>query len=227
MRLTACYVVCNEEALIAESLRSVKAYVDRYVIVDAVFENNPHEGTHSSDRTREVCERVCAPVPLTYVESDRRLDEASARNRYLAEVPDGDWCLVIDGDEVMYGRHQNILAMIERVRAGVWPLAVEIPVYTQSVLAHGMAPDVDAETYATSPIICSAGRMARFFRQRPGLHYKRNELGIAHGLYDADERFAGRSETRCPEPFIVNHHVRQSHADYLNDYAWETADRRP
>ena len=69
-RIVACYTACNEALLISESIRSVKEYVDAFVVIDSVFTSNSVSATHSSDDMRSVVERVCAPIPLTYVESD-------------------------------------------------------------------------------------------------------------------------------------------------------------
>lgn len=233
MTLTACYTVFNESRLIAESILSVKAYVDRYVIVDSVFKSNAVDATHSTDDTRAICERLCASVPLLYIESLVKLSEDEARNSYLAEVPHGDWLLVIDGDEVLYGAHEGIESLIrnnfdERVPSRLD--AVAVPVFTTAVKFNGMGGDVDAVTYEQAARINTVGYSARFQRSRPGLEYRQvvvaegpyaGELAL-HGLYHGAE-YVGDSNSRTNAAFLINHHTRQSHAEYLADYAWETA----
>jgi hypothetical protein len=214
--IVACYVVANEEALIAESLRSVKAYVDRYVIVDSVFDTNPHEGTHSTDRTREVAERVCAPVPLTYIESDRKLDEPTARNRYLDELTEGDWCLMLDGDEVLYGHHPDVLALMASLEERS---SVFVPIYTVAVNANGYAPEIDRDTYATAPLISTIGFQPRLFRVGPSLEYRVDDLGISHRVFDGADGFV--EDTPTTAMYIVNRHASQSYEGYQNDFAWE------
>src|SRR5213075_2987439 len=101
MEIVACYVVANEADHLADSMRSVKAYVDRFVIVDSLFRTNPLPGTHSTDSTKEVAQRAAGVVPLLYIESQERLSEPEARNLYLTVTRDA-WILVMDGDEQMY-----------------------------------------------------------------------------------------------------------------------------
>ena len=223
-QIVACYVACNEEAQIAESLRSVKAYVDRYVIVDSVFAASPVAGTHSTDRTREICERVCAPVPLTYIESGERLHQDVARNLYLEQLDDGDWVFVIDGDEVMYGDHSGLRAVFDGIRSGIDTHAVLIPVYTTAVLFDGFAPEVSPAEYETNATINTWGWQPRLFRARSDLRYRVNTLGVPHGVYDAAGEFVGQGGTYNETLFLINHHVRQTYAGYQNDYARELAE---
>lgn len=219
MSVVACYAVHNEEAQIAESLRSVKAYVDRYVVIDSVFDTNPIDASHSTDRTRQICERVCAPTPLTYIASDRKLSEEAARNLYLDNVPVGDWAFVIDGDEALYGVHVAIGAVFATVRAGwgMGPLAV--PVYTTAVLFEGQASEMGSEAYEVNPTVNTCGWQPRLFANTGGVRYR----GI--GLYDIEGSVAARAR-ETDAMFIINHHVRQSYAAYQSDYVWETGEKR-
>ena len=226
MLITVCLAVWNEENSVAESIRSTKAYADRFVVIDSAFLTNPAPGTHSTDRTREVCERVCHPVPLTYIESPVRLAEQEARNLYMDEVAEGDWVFVIDGDEVLYGDHKVMVKFFNRVRSGKMTTAVTIPVYTTAVLFNGSAMDMDADTYVTAPTVNSRGWQPRLFANRPALRYRVNAYGVPHGVYDGDGVFVGRGAIRANALFIVNHHVRQAHASYQNDYVWETEARK-
>ncbi|MCJ7768352.1 hypothetical protein MUP79_08180 [Candidatus Bathyarchaeota archaeon] len=219
MKIIACYSVWNEERLIAESLRSVKAYVDGYVIVDSVYSSNPIQATHSTDKTREVCERTCAPLSLTYLESADKTSIKIARERYLKAVPEGDMVFVIDGDEVLYGNHSDILSLFESMRTGKIQKALSIPVYTTAVLAHAMAKDVTPEVYATNPLISTVGYMTRFFQNEAGIYHK------ALGIYDKNHfMMIDGKRNRTDKMFIVNHHTRQSHSEYVNDCIWEVAE---
>ena len=224
-KIVACLAVCNEEALIAESIRSVKAYVDGFVIIDSVFKSNPLNATHSSDLTRAIAERTCPPLPLKYIESEMKVEQPDARNRYLRELQETDWALVIDGDETLYGNHVQALAVMSKIRRGHWRESVAIPVFTTAINAHGLGKDMDPHTFATAPLINTVGYMARLFENRPGLHYKMNELGIPHGLYDKEERFAGRGANRTNHIFIVNHHTKRGYWEYVNNCVRELTER--
>ena len=213
MDIVACYVAWNEENQMAESLRSVKAYVDRFVVIDSVFDSNPIDATHSTDRTREICESVCYPVPLTYIESDRKLSEEDARNRYLDELAEDDWVFVIDGDEVMYGDHSEVEALFDGVRSGAVEKPVSIPVYTTAVRFDGYADAVAPSEYATNATINTSGWQTRLFRNNPDMRYR----GI--GIYEADRAVVG---TENSVVFLINHHVRQSYDGYQMDYVWES-----
>lgn len=221
-RVIACYVVANEAEHLAESLRSVKAYVDGYVIVDSLFTTNPLPGTHSSDATRAVAEAVCAPLPLTYIESDERLTEPQARNRYLSET-EGDWCLMLDGDEQLYGEYADILRLMERVRYGRIPKAVDVPVYTVAVNFNGNAPEMSRAEYERNPLISTMGYQPRLFHN-VGLHYDYDAgRGFGGALLDGSGYLQGRR--KASEMLIINHHVRQSFESYQNDFTWEHGTR--
>ena len=223
--IVACYAVVNEARLIAESLRSVKTYVDRYVIIDSVWDTNPIDATHSTDRTREICEEICYPVPLTYVESDRKLRQEEARNLYLEHVRTGDWVLVIDGDEVLYADHTEALQTFGWLQYGEHDIrALNIPVLTGAVMFEGGAADMPADHYRTAPIIHTRGIAPRIFRASPTVRYRAvvhpNGVLDNMGVWEGDSTISRRGilDTRLT---IINHHVRQSFVEYQADAVWE------
>lgn len=226
MEIVGCYIVANEADHLADSLRSVKAYVDRYVIVDSLFESNPQAGTHSSDETRSVALEACEGRPVVYIESTERLDEPRARNRYLEESVE-DWVLMLDGDEQLYGDHEGIERLLARVRMGRVVRAVDIPVYTVAVLYQGQAAEMDAESYRRNPLISTRGSQPRLFFNGPGVRYAfdQGDHGWGGALYEGTRFLTGTVQT--DDAFIINHHTRQSFASYQNDYVWETSASRP
>jgi hypothetical protein len=224
--IVACYAVANEARLIAESLRSVKAYVDRYVVVDSIWDTIPLNATHSTDVTRRICEEVCYPVPLTYIESDRKLRQEEARNRYLEEVRSGDWAFVIDGDEVLYADHTEAIQTFGWLRHGEHSIrALNIPVMTGAVMFNGQAADMPIEHYVIGPIIHTRGLAPRIFRASPSIRYRAvvsadgvlDNMGVWEGDLTIDS--GAVTDTRLT---IINHHVRQSFAEYQADAIWET-----
>jgi hypothetical protein len=213
--------------MIAESLRSIKAYVDRFVIVDAVFKSNASTtATHSTDATRQVCELICPPVSFTYFESQEKLTEQDARNKYLAEVDADDWILWLDGDEVLYGEHKDILEVVRKIRAGEIEDCVSIPTYTTAILYQGLGKDMPVKEFATNPLINTWDYQTKWFRKEPGQQYI-NELAFYEdACYDKDRQLVTDStKGRSDVMLVINHHARQSHEKYVNDCIWALAQR--
>ena len=234
-KIVACYVVCNEARLIADSLRSVKAYVDAYVIVDSVFTSNSINATHSTDQTRTVCERICHPVPLTYIEAQEKMTEQQARNLYINQVPDGDWILWLDGDEVLYGDNAALNKVFKEIREGKIKHAMSCRVYTTAVLCHGLGKDVPAEAYAVNPRINTFGYQTKLYQKQAGYHHKevrikqqgnKIELTYEDACYDADDILVtDRNRNPTDLMFVINHHVSQTHQEYVSDCVWALKQR--
>lgn len=225
--IAALLVAYNEEATIADAIRSVKAYVDRFVVIDSVFVGYPATGTHSSDRTREVALAAAAPRPITYVQSDRKLTETEARNLALAMLAPGEWGLVIDGDEILYGDLTAARALFASLDArGREKDAIHVRVYSTLVLHEGSAPDVDRAAYANVPVVATWGWQPRLVRMREGLEYRLNGNGITPGTFDADGGFAGDDDRSTWDAdvtlLVVNRHVAQDFDGYQRDYVWES-----
>lgn len=83
-KLSLCMIVRNEEAYLADALKSAQEIVDEIIVVD----------TGSSDRTVEIAREYGAKV--FFKEWDDSF--ASARNESLAHAT-GDWVLIMDADE--------------------------------------------------------------------------------------------------------------------------------
>src|SRR5674476_203053 len=112
---TACYAIWNEEQTIAASMRSVKAYVDRFIVVDGAYASNPAPGpVVSTDETWTIIERIAHPLPLIYIPPPKRMVEHEARNLYLAAAASGEWLWLLDGDEILYGDYEEITALVSQ-----------------------------------------------------------------------------------------------------------------
>lgn len=230
-------------------MRSVKAYVDRFVVIDSVFASNPlrtadgNWATHSTDNTKEVAHRVAAawpPKPLDYRESGARLIESYARNAYLELVEPPDWVLIIDGDEVLYGDHAQIDKIFTAIRiAAISSESISIPVYTTAVNVPKAAPDITEEEFSLNPVISTMGWMPRLVATAKNLRYEVPALGygtpiLAHSWPGGTATSAAgfvppkvvhlqpTAAVAAGDMFLINNHIRQSLDSYKNDYAWET-----
>lgn len=217
--IAACYVVFNEAELIAESVRSAKAYVDKFIFVDSAFTANPLDVTHSTDATRELAEAAAAPVPVTYVESDTKLDIDAARNLSLSLVPPKGWALTIDGDETILGDRRDVAGLFDDIRNRTIRAPTGISVFTAALRFDGHAPAISEEQYGLLPMIYTRGVQPRLVPAK-GAEWHRVPHGRSYGLYVNGTLARGPVD---PRMVIVNHRTRQTFGAYQNDYQWESA----
>jgi glycosyltransferase involved in cell wall biosynthesis len=217
MRVIACYVVWNEQELMAESMRSLKAYVDGYVVVDSAFTSNPVNVAHSTDATRKVTEAAAAPLPLTYIESQVKMRLDAARNLSLLAV-DKDWAFIVDGDETLLGARNELIELFSSIRLGDISQPVGVKVFTSALLVNSHAPDITFEEYDSLPVIYTRGVQPRLVP--PGCEWRRVPNGKTFGLYRNGELVKAEADDRIA---LVNHRTRQSYAAYQHDYIWESA----
>jgi tetratricopeptide (TPR) repeat protein len=97
-------IVKNEEAYLADSLKSAKPFVDEIIVVD----------TGSTDSTVEIAQAFGARV----VHFPWCGDFAAARNESLRHVT-GDWVLVMDADERLTQGSGEMIEKLTRVPADV------------------------------------------------------------------------------------------------------------
>jgi hypothetical protein len=231
--VAACYAIWNEEQTIAASMRSVKAYVDRFIIVDGAYASNPAPGpVVSTDETWTIIERIAHPLPLIYIPPPVRLVEHEARNLYLAAADPGEWLWLLDGDEILYGDYGEITDLVSHppeygatdlrvFTTAVWLGQGGRPGYVEDVLTAG----ADEETYETAAVIATAGWQPRFVRNDPGLIWRPTWIGM--GMKRAGTPPGGALVgERSAAAWIINHHVSQPYAGYVRDYAWETNQAR-
>ncbi|MCR5439574.1 MAG: glycosyltransferase [Selenomonas sp.] len=101
MRISACYIVKNEEKNIVQSIRSIQGVYDELIVLD----------TGSSDATKETALSLGARV-YDYSWQD---DFATARNEVLKHVS-GDWIVFLDADEAYQGT-DSLRGLIEGIAA--------------------------------------------------------------------------------------------------------------
>lgn len=220
--IVATYVAFEDDLTIGESVRTVKQYVDRIVVVDSSFVSNPVRETSSRTNQRQIVNEAAGDTPLDYVVSGVKLTEVGARNLTLEYLGPADWAFVIDGDETLLGDHNELGSFFRRVRMTLALEAFGVKVLTSAVLFKGHAPEMTKEHYESAPIIHTRGVQPRVFRAM-GTEWRATPKGTV-------APFRGRDivtpTSTDPRPTIVNHHVRQSFEGYQADYEWETAQRK-
>ena len=227
--VAACYKIWNEAQTIADSMRSVKAYVDRFIVIDGAYSTNPFLGPVASiDNTREIVEAITRPLPLTYIVTPERMVEHEARNLYIALAHPGEWLWLLDGDEILYGDYGEITGLVEHppvcgaadlrvLTTAVWLGQGGRVGYVEDVLTAG----ADKETYANAAVVATAGWQPRFVRNDPGLLWRPTWVGMGMtrpGIGPGGALVGERSNAA----WIINHHVAQPYSGYVRDYAWET-----
>ena len=105
MKINLVMIVKNEERSLRRCLRSVNGLVDEMIVVD----------TGSTDRTVEIAEKMGAKVfSFTWIN-----DFSAARNYGLGRS-DGDWNLILDGDEYLREADREKLETELSSRQGLW-----------------------------------------------------------------------------------------------------------
>lgn len=97
VRISLCMITKNEGKLLSNCLNSVKDLVDEIIIVD----------TGSADGTKDIALSFGAKI----YDFNWRDDFASARNESLKHA-NGDWILVLDGDEELDDQGKKIIREI-------------------------------------------------------------------------------------------------------------------
>jgi len=105
--IVACYIVLNEEEYIAPSLESIYDKVDRIIIVEGGNDYAVKAGwcgpdKRSTDRTVEIIADFPDPDHKIELISGAWRDKAEQRNAYAKRLREGDWMLLMDGDEVFF-----------------------------------------------------------------------------------------------------------------------------
>jgi hypothetical protein len=218
----ASYVVFEEEELIAESVRSLAAYVDGFIFMDSAYVTNDAPTTHSRDRTRERATAAAGPLAVRYYEATAKWALEPARNRALAMVPQDAWALIVDGDETLLGDHAEVEAEFDAIRRGERSIAVGVSVFTTALRFAGHAPRISEAAYAQLPVIATRGAQPRLV-QASACRWRRVPGGRTYGVYRGNELVSAPATSAF---VLVNHRTRQTYAAYQGDYIWETREDR-
>ena len=103
MKINLVMIVKNEERSLRKCLQAAAGLVDQMIVVD----------TGSSDRTKSIAEDMGARIfDFDWV------DDFSAARNFALEQSDGDWNLVLDGDEYLKSADRKKLEQIILARQG-------------------------------------------------------------------------------------------------------------
>ena len=143
MKISACYIVKNEEKNLRKSIESLKDAVDEIVVVD----------TGSVDNTVKVAENLFQAMLFHEAWQD---DFSAPRNKALKHVT-GDWIIFLDADEYFTQETaQNIRLVIEKIDK----------TKTNGLLIYRVNVDEDADNK-----ILDSTFILRIFRNLRGLGY--------------------------------------------------------
>lgn len=105
MKINLVMIVKNEERSLKKCLEAAKPLVDQMIVVD----------TGSEDRTREIAEEMGA-----LVREFSWINDFSAARNFALDQSDGDWNLVLDGDEYVRDGDRRMLEQALSSRKGMW-----------------------------------------------------------------------------------------------------------
>jgi GT2 family glycosyltransferase/Flp pilus assembly protein TadD len=126
--LSLCMIVKNEEHSLAQCLSSVKQIVDELIVVD----------TGSIDLTKEIALAYGAKL----YDYEWTNSFADARN-YSLDQAQGDWVLLLDGDEVISKLDHDAIRKIVSVNDQKKAFAITTRNYLDQVAVEGWTPNDD------------------------------------------------------------------------------------
>lgn len=153
----------NDPAFLAACLESIREHVDGIIVVDGAYEAylthfkefNPWATAWSTDGTLEII-KAMRDLPETHIfktkdENTCWPNQVEKRNYMISQVPDGDYFLGIDSDEMLMGDIQEALEKF--YESGC--IAAQMPLYTPGTQMDRVIPKWHP----------------RIFMKRPGMHY--------------------------------------------------------
>ena len=172
MRLHALINLYNDRMFLSACLESLIGNVDSVIVADGSYklyfdrfrEFDPQAMPHSTDGSLEII-RGFRGLPevkiLRQPEGECWLNQAQKRTVLLEAVPDGDWFLIIDADEMIAG---DVQEGFEKVYDSGCACA-NMPIYNPGT-------EVERVMMAWHP---------RIFEKLPGMHYKGTHWHLRDG----------------------------------------------
>ena len=112
LKISACYIVKNEEKTLPRSIESLKSAVDEIIVVD----------TGSTDKTMEIAKSYGAKIIETTWE-----DDFSAPRNVAIDNANGDWIIFLDADEFFNAELRMQNAEFRKFLANIEADAIIIP----------------------------------------------------------------------------------------------------
>jgi glycosyltransferase involved in cell wall biosynthesis len=155
--LSLCMIVKNEEENLARCLSSVKNIVDEIIVVD----------TGSEDRSKDIALAFGAKL-YEYAWTN---SFAEARN-YSLDQAEGDWVLLLDGDEVISKLDHDALLGIIRMNDKRKAFAITTRNYVDQVTVEGWTPN--EERYYREAAGCGwmPSQKVRIFPNLKGIRFE-------------------------------------------------------
>jgi hypothetical protein len=164
MKLHATIMLYNDCTFLAATLESIKDVVDSIIVVDGAYELYlkhykefvPTANAWSTDGGLEIIERFPGkPETRVFKTKDNGTcwaNQVEKRNFMINQVPDGDYFLGIDSDEMLMGDVQEALEKF--YESGC--VAAQFPLYTPGLNQDRIVPRWHP----------------RIFQKKPGMHYE-------------------------------------------------------
>lgn len=101
--LHALICVYNASETITECIEALSKFVDHIIIFDGLWLGFEGKSINSNDGTLEKIIKWVSLHPtfnMTYMQATKLLHQYEIRTILLNEVPEGDWFLIVDSDEI-------------------------------------------------------------------------------------------------------------------------------
>jgi len=147
MQTHALINVYNDHAILPLTLSSVKDHVDSIIIADGAYakyytayrQHDPAAKPWSTDGTLEILKVIPHLPPIKLIEcpdGEPWRNQCVKRTALLDAVPEGDWFIVLDSDEMLYGDVEG--GLNEIMRSGC--IVGTTPIYNPGLDVSAMKP---------------------------------------------------------------------------------------
>jgi len=112
--IVACY---NSAETIVPCLESLNGKVDLILCFDAKWHGFPYPSLYSDDKTEFLINCLNSSwLPIQYIKLPSPIDQVRMRSVMVGSVPEGNWILNIDADEIITHWDGDIKAILESTK---------------------------------------------------------------------------------------------------------------
>lgn len=203
------YVLCsvyNNQREIRSSIESYIDHVDKIIVADGVFGNFPHDCAKSTDKTKEYAHKACGNK-IVWIENDNAWkNETTKRNAMLDKVPNGDYFVILDADELLISDYETNKNGFERAKKYNCCLITCYNFNPYTGDYHGTESD-----YNNTRWIMNKAPALRFYKKREGMKYKYH-----HSTLYVDNVNVSKSEAYIDEIEFINAKFWRNHGKYTD-----------